>query len=117
MRNLKKPIHILLAIALLLGTASMVIGQVNEIKGTVTLSGAWAIYPTAVAWAEAFQKKNPGVKIEISAGGAGKGASDVINGLVDIGMVSREPDPSETAKGIVPIYILHDAVFPVVSEK
>lgn len=86
-------------------------------KTVITLSGAWAIYPTVVAWADAFQKKHPGIKIEISAGGAGKGAADAIAGLVDIGMVSREPDPSEIDKGITPIYILHDAVFPIVSKK
>lgn len=87
-----------------------------EVEGTLTLSGAWAIYPTAVAWGEAFEKLHPRVKVDVSAGGAGKGAADAIAGLVDIGMVSREPDPAEIAKGITPYYILHDAVFPVVSE-
>lgn len=89
----------------------------EELKGTISLSGAWAIYPTAVAWAEAFREKHPSVKIDISAGGAGKGAADAITGLVDIGMVSRDPDPAEIQKGIVPVYILHDAVYPVISEK
>ena len=117
MKNLKNPIHIWLAIGLLLVTASIVVGQMNELKGTITLSGAWAIYPTAVAWAEEFHKQHPKVKIDVSAGGAGKGAADAIVGLVDIGMVSRDPDPAEIKKGITPIYILNDAVFPVVSEK
>jgi phosphate transport system substrate-binding protein len=88
-----------------------------QLEGTVTLSGAWAIYPTAVAWGEAFQRLHPGVKVDISAGGAGKGAADAIAGLVDIGMVSREPDPAEVAKGVLPVYVLHDAVFPVVSTR
>ena len=92
-------------------------GNAAELEGTVTLSGAWAIYPTAVAWAEAFHKKHPQVKIDVSAGGAGKGATDAIAGLVDIGMVSRDPDPAEIKKGIVPIYVLHDAVYPVISDK
>ena len=89
----------------------------DDLKGTITLSGAWAIYPKAVAWGEAFHKKHPGVRVDISAGGAGKGAADAIAGLVDIGMVSRDPDPAEIKKGITPVYILHDAVFPVVSDK
>ena len=91
--------------------------QEPHLSGTVTLSGAWAIYPTAVAWAQAFQQQHPKVRVNVSAGGAGKGAADVIARLVDIGMVSREPDPAELNKGITPIYVLHDAVFPVVSEK
>jgi phosphate transport system substrate-binding protein len=57
------------------------------------------------------------VKIDVSAGGAGKGAAEAMAGLVDIGMVSRDPDPSEIEKGILPIYVLHDAVFPVISDK
>lgn len=89
----------------------------DALKGSLTLSGAWAIYPTAVAWAEAFQKKNPGVRVDVSAGGAGKGAADAIAGLADIGMVSRDPDPAELRKDILAVYILKDAVFPVVSEK
>ncbi len=88
-----------------------------ELEGTLTLSGAWAIYPTAVAWADAFKKSNLKVKIDISAGGAGKGAADAIAGLVDIGMVSRDPDPAELARGVQALYILKDAIFPVVSDK
>ncbi len=110
-------LNYLLLIILFSISTNFVFGQVKDIKNHITLSGAWAIYPTAVAWAEAFQKKYPGVKIDISAGGAGKGASDAIAGLADIGMVSREPDPAEIHKGVFPIYILDDAVFPVINEK
>jgi len=89
----------------------------REQKSSIAISGAWAMYPTVVAWAEAFQKSHPQARIDVSAGGAGKGAAEAIAGLVDIGMVSREPDPAELEKGITPIYILHDAVFPVISNK
>ncbi len=92
-------------------------GRAPEMSGTLTLSGAWAIYPTAVAWADAFQKAHPGVRVDVSAGGAGKGAADAISGLVDIGMVSREPDPAEIQRGIVLVLVLHDAVFAVMSDK
>lgn len=105
------------SIAVVAALSLPALATAGELKGTVTLSGAWAIYPTAVAWSDAFGKLHPGVKIEVSAGGAGKGAADAIAGLVDIGMVSREPDPSEWKKGINPVYVLHDAVFPVVSDK
>jgi len=108
----------MLLIAVILASAAQCgCSEEKQLKGTITVSGAWAIYPTVVAWAEAFQKAHPKVRVDVSAGGAGKGASDAIAGLVDIGMVSREPDPAEIKKGIMPIYVLHDAVFPVVSEK
>lgn len=114
---MKLIISISVITALLLGLSGFALAEEKELSGNLTLSGAWAIYPTAVSWADEFQKKHPKVKIDVSAGGAGKGAADAIAGLVDIGMVSREPDPSELNKGITPVYILHDAVYPVVGEK
>ena len=114
---MKKLIIILLVLSFIKISSYAALAEEKVPEGTLTLSGAWAIYPTAVAWAEAFQNKYPKVKIDVSAGGAGKGATDAIAGLVDIGMVSRDPDPAEIKKGIVPVYILHDAVFPVTSDK
>jgi len=114
--RMKKIILGLLIIGFVLLSKGVVFAEEKD-SGTVTLSGAWAIYPTAVAWGEAFQKLHPKVKIDVSAGGAGKGAADAIAGLVDIGMVSRDPDPSEIKKGITPVYVLHDAVFAVISDK
>ncbi len=92
-------------------------GQSKPISGTISISGAWAIYPLAVKWSEAFKKQHPNVKFEISAGGAGKGLTDAITGAVDIGMVSREIDKTEKAKGAFPVFIAKDAVFVTVSSK
>lgn len=114
---MKRLIGSMLVVGLLWLNPALGLAEEKKSEGTITLSGAWAIYPTAVAWAEAFQKSYPKVKVDVSAGGAGKGAADAIAGLVDIGMVSRDPDPAEINKGIVPVYILHDAVYPVISDK
>ena len=89
----------------------------KELEGTITLSGAWALYPMAVRWGEEFQKLHPKVKVEVSAGGAGKGMADALGGLVDIGMVSRDVDPSEIQKGAYPIGVTKDAVVAVINEK
>jgi phosphate transport system substrate-binding protein len=91
-----------------------VIAQDNT-KGTITLSGAWALYPMAVRWAEEFRKIYPDVKIDLSAGGAGKGITDALNDMVDLGMVSREIYPEELKKGAYPIAVTKDAVVPVIS--
>jgi len=90
-------------------------GEGEGLKGTVTISGAWALYPMAVKWAEDFQKLHPGVRFDISAGGAGKGMADVLGGAVDIGLVSREVNPAEIAKGAFPIAVTKDAVVAVAS--
>ncbi len=89
----------------------------KELEGTVTLSGAWALYPMAVRWGEEFQKLHPKVKVEVSAGGAGKGMADAIGGLVDIGMVSRDVDKSEIEKGAYPIGVTKDAVVVTINAK
>lgn len=88
-------------------------GQV--LKGKITVSGAWALYPMAVKWAEEFQKVHPGVEFDISAGGAGKGTADALAGMVDLGMVSRQVFPEEIAKGAVYVPSVIDAVVPVAS--
>ncbi|MBM3497461.1 MAG: phosphate ABC transporter substrate-binding protein [Armatimonadetes bacterium] len=89
----------------------------SDLSGTIRVSGAWALYPMVVTWGELYQQANPGVKLDISAGGAGKGAADALGGLVDIGMVSRAIHQDEIDKGgwFVPVCI--DAVFPTVNEK
>jgi len=84
---------------------------------TITISGAFALYPMAVKWAEEYQKLHPNVRIDISAGGAGKGMMDVLSGMVDIGMVSREIYPQEIKKGAFGIAVTKDAVVPTVSAK
>lgn len=94
-------------------------GQVEkkELKGNITISGAWALYPMALKWSEEFQKIYPRVKIDIQAGGAGKGITDVLAGMVDIGNVSREIHPAEVEKGAFAIAVTKDAVVPTISER
>ncbi len=87
-----------------------------ELQGTVTMSGAWALYPMAVKWAEEFQKIHPKVKIDIAAGGAGKGMADALAKVVDIGMVSRDVYPAEVEKGAWWVSVTKDAVVPTINE-
>lgn len=88
-----------------------------ELSGSLSLSGAWALYPVALRWAEEFQKIHPGVRIDVQAGGAGKGIADALAGIVDIGMVSREINAAETAKGALAVAVAKDAVVPTISRK
>ncbi len=83
---------------------------------TITISGAWALYPLVVTWAEEYQKINPGVVIDISAGGTGKGMADIRCGAVDLAMVSREISKAEIARGAWWISVAKDAVVPMMSD-
>ena len=122
---MKKPfIRILnyMAVALLVGSLSACAGATptqpsSSLKGTISVSGAFAIYPMMQKWAEEFQKVNPGVTFDISAGGAGKGMADALTGAVDIGMISRDITPDEEAKGAYWVAVTKDAVFMVVNVK
>jgi len=87
----------------------------GELSGTITISGAWALYPMMTRWAEEFQKLHPDVQFDVSAGGAGKGMADALGGIVDIGMVSREVTAEEEAKGAYWVAVTKDAVFPMVN--
>jgi phosphate transport system substrate-binding protein len=79
-------------------------------KEEIQLSGAFALYPMAVKWVEEFKKTHPDVRFDVSGGGAGKGMTDVLAGVVDIGMVSREIYPEETEKGALGFATVKDAV-------
>lgn len=86
-----------------------------EAAGTVRVSGAWALYPMMVRWAEEYNKVHPNIRIDVSAGGAGKGAADALAKLVDIGMVSRAIKAEETAQGAFFVPVVKDAVFPTIN--
>ena len=87
----------------------------GELKGTISISGAFALYPMTVKWAEEFQKLNHGVRIDVSAGGAGKGMTDVLSGMVNLAMVSREISQSEVDQGAWFLAVTKDAVLPTVN--
>jgi phosphate transport system substrate-binding protein len=85
---------------------------VDDLQGTISISGAFALYPITVKWADEFRKLHPNVKFNISAGGAGKGITDALSGLVDIGLASRDIYPAEVKKGAYTVYVTKDAVVP-----
>jgi phosphate transport system substrate-binding protein len=87
----------------------------DNMTGKITVSGAFALYPMAVRWAEEFKKLHPKVVINISAGGAGKGMADALSHMVDLGMYSKEVSPEERAKGAWYIGVAKDAVLPTVN--
>lgn len=89
----------------------------EQLSGRISLSGAFALYPLAVKWAEEFQKAHPDVKIEVDGGGAGKGMTDVLAGQVEFGMVSREVKQEEEAQGAIGFPVAKDAVVPTINEQ
>lgn len=114
---MKKAGLILLILAVVGLGFSPAAAQDKTLKGKVSISGAWALYPMALKWVEEFQKAYPEVKIDVQAGGAGKGLADALAGMVDIGMVSRDVHPAEVEKGALAIAVTKDAVVGTINVK
>jgi phosphate transport system substrate-binding protein len=87
----------------------------DSLRGKITISGAFALYPLTVKWAEEFHNIHPKVVINVSAGGAGKGMTDALSRMVELGMYSKEVSPEEKAKGAWWIAVAKDAVLPVMN--
>lgn len=85
--------------------------------GNISVSGAFALYPIVVLWSEDFKAIHPNVRFNISAGGAGKGISDVLSNMVDIGLVSRDLHEQELARGAFPVHVAKDAVVGTFNNK
>ncbi len=86
-------------------------------KGTITVSGAFALYPLVNVWATEFRKEYPDIRVNIAAGGAGKGMADVLTGAADLGMFSRDFTEAEKSKGVWWVSVTKDAVIPTISDK
>jgi len=114
---MKKIVTLTLIFALIVGFSNQTKAQTKELKGQISLSGAFALYPLAVKWAEEFKKLHPNVKIDVSGGGAGKGITDALAKVVDLGMVSREIKPEEVTKGAWFVAVAKDAVVPTINAK
>jgi phosphate transport system substrate-binding protein len=112
---MKKSLVLLLVSGLLLQGTSASAGE--KVSGRITISGAWALYPLAVKWGQEFRKEYPDVRVDVSAGGAGKGLADALSGVVDIGMVSRDIHPEEIKRGAWWVSVAKDAVVPVMNAK
>ena len=106
--NLTKLLIVMLVITVALSAC-------KKEKNAISISGAFALYPMTVRWAEEFKKVHPEVQINISGGGAGKGMTDALSGMVDLGMFSREVSDAEKQKGVWWVAVVKDAVVPTIS--
>jgi phosphate transport system substrate-binding protein len=83
--------------------------------------GSDTIVNLALAWAEAYQKVEPGVSISVTGGGSGTGLTALVNKTVDIANASRQISPEELASaqaaGLEPqeFVIARDAIAVIVN--
>lgn len=70
----------------------------NNQPVTIKISGSTTVLPIAKEAAKKFMMKNPNYNLEVSGGGSGFGVKQVAEGLVDIGMASRDLKAEEKEK-------------------
>ena len=88
----------------------------NNASGKVVVSGSSSVTPVMEKLAEAYQKANTNVTVDVQQSDSSTGIKDATNGTSDIGMASREVKDSEKEKGLVPVVIAKDGIAIVVNK-
>jgi phosphate transport system substrate-binding protein len=122
LKHLRIAILLLIVGLLLVSCASKEDNQNGENFTTTNIEnkGSDTIVNLALAWAEAYQKVRPEIRISVTGGGSGTGIAALINGTVDIANASRqiksEERESAEGNGIIPIefIIARDAIAIIV---
>lgn len=86
----------------------------NGASGKVTVDGSTSVGPVMEKLAEAYQKVNPEVTVEVQTSDSSSGIKYAASKTVDIGMASRELKDTETAEGVQGITIAKDAIAVIV---
>ena len=66
--------------------------------------------------AEAYQKANTNVTVDVQQSDSSTGIKDAINGTSDIGMASRDISDDELSQGIKSVTIAQDAIAVIVNK-
>ena len=78
----------------------------NKDATTISISGSTSIGPLMEKIQEKYEEENSGVTLEIQQNGSGAGIKDVISGISEIGMSSRElkDDEKTSVQGTIVAY-------------
>jgi phosphate transport system substrate-binding protein len=89
----------------------------SALKGSFSISGAYALYPLIARLASEFMAIHPGVNIEVSKIGTGEGITSLLSRKCQLAMISRPLTDEETGAGIWVIPVAKDGVAPIVNQK
>jgi phosphate transport system substrate-binding protein len=81
----------------------------------LTISGSTTVLPIADKVATDFKAIYPGLTVTVTGGGSGAGISAVSQGTVDIGMSSRDLQPSEEGENLIQYIIAKDGIAIIVN--
>jgi len=86
----------------------------SGLSGVIKVGGSTSVEPLMQQMREAYIALNPGMEIEISGGGSGTGINEATEGVLDIGMSSRELRDNEK-EALTDIAIALDGVAVIVN--
>ncbi|MBN1861960.1 MAG: substrate-binding domain-containing protein [Candidatus Thermoplasmatota archaeon] len=92
-------------------------GCTNQQSNIIKISGANALQPMMEVWAKEYQKIYPEIRIDVSGGGAGKGMTEALAGVADIGMYSKDVTSNDIANGVFWVSVASDAVIATMNSQ
>lgn len=94
--------------------------SLNTSSAYIENKGSDTLVNLALAWAEVYQTRHPGIQISVTGGGSGAGFAALINGTIDLANASRGIKPEETEQaregGFEPVefVVANDAIAVIV---
>lgn len=87
----------------------------GKVSGKVTVAGSSSVTPVMQKLAEAYQKVNSNVTVDVQQSDSTTGITSATEGVCDIGMASRELTDDEKAQGVTPSVIAMDGIAVIVN--
>ena len=84
----------------------------DDSKPTLVITGSTTVLPIMNLIAEDYKD----AKLTVTGGGSGQGAKNCIDGINNIGMLSRDLKADEKSAGLTPVTIAKDAVAVIVDK-
>jgi phosphate transport system substrate-binding protein len=92
-------------------------GCTTQNENTIKISGANALQPMMQVWADEYHKIHPEINIDVGGGGAGKGMTEALAGVVNIGMYSQEISQNNIDDGVFWVSVAADAVVATMNDQ
>ena len=85
-------------------------------KGKITVAGSSSVTPVMEKLAEAYEKLNPEIKIEVQMSDSTTGVNSALNGVCEIGITNQKLKDSEKAKGALQTKIAIDGIAVIINK-
>ena len=89
----------------------------ENLKGEIKIAGSSSVTPVMEKLKEAYIKINPDAVIEIQQSDSSNAIQGTLDGICDIGMISRDLTETEKQKGLISTAIATDSIAVIVNKE